>query len=826
MNININDYIPTHKYIRLYENEEDYNEDVNNHVIEECAYSLVNENNTEIQQSYYPSTRTTNNDNTVKFNYFDKDKINIWAGLSIIWGYFGFQKATYNCDGIDIIGGNFTFIRPMNVVKEVPDGYTLQHLNNFLRYAPIRSITEIQYFDTSNIESVSYVFYYLNDNCVIDKRLLNNWKKLKYILSNFTTNINIYNNIEEDTIIDFSSLKQGFYNFTHHRNSPITYITNTGDLQKFYNSTRPYFSNHLSFKLDSLEDEYFIDNVSYNHIKTLFNNNIFEYTFGDYVINLNSSNCYITHKFPIYDNFTYNLNNELGTGTCIIFYTDNDYTNTDILSVVININNNGNTLYINNSNNNKDNIFNINFLDDSINITAIGFININDNNIILNKDINYNRYLLIQNCTINKNIAGGGVIDNSVINGTVKNLATYILNISDTIFNNTVNIYANNINTCTFNKDATINIYADITISNSDFIEDLIISKANSIKSCTLKNCNINNLISNQFLYIESSTINNIDINDEDTQSYIVYIIDTTINTGSIYQKMDIDLNNCIIDGQIDIEVDNKKITLSDLTINENGVINIIKCCSLTLENIVFNNNINYIVQSFNNTTAYLQLTNVYYIGNDYFINVNSYTDLFINTIQLTYNDDENYDINNLINSDIISASYIINSNKAINTINCGGCSCTLNEQNTFNINIFGISDSNINNKFYRYYNSNIIIISDSIQTININIKSYKNNYNTSHNTFNFTECILLQYFNINVEQSISGNCNTLFDFTNCLNLDINTLYTSLINFASNAAGNHIITIENNVYLLLTEEMITNLLSYYIINIVHQENVN
>lgn len=158
MNININDYIPTHKYIRLYEDEEDYNEDVNNHVIEECAYSLVNRNNNEIEQEYTPSTRTTNGDNLVKFNYFDKDKINIWAGLSIIWGYFGFQKTTYELDEEQLIGGNFTFIKPMTVVKEIPDGYTLQHINNFLRYAPTNSITEIQFFDTTNIKSASYVF--------------------------------------------------------------------------------------------------------------------------------------------------------------------------------------------------------------------------------------------------------------------------------------------------------------------------------------------------------------------------------------------------------------------------------------------------------------------------------------------------------------------------------------------------------------------------------------------------------------------------------------------------------------------------------------------
>ena len=107
MNINVNNFTPKHKYIRFYETSAAYQEDVDNHVIEECAYSLVNKGNLVERREYQPSHRTTNNDNLKIMHYLSEDIIEIWAGLKIIWGYFGWKETDYTLNGRTLLALGF-----------------------------------------------------------------------------------------------------------------------------------------------------------------------------------------------------------------------------------------------------------------------------------------------------------------------------------------------------------------------------------------------------------------------------------------------------------------------------------------------------------------------------------------------------------------------------------------------------------------------------------------------------------------------------------------------------------------------------------------------
>lgn len=155
LNINPQDYIPEHKYIRLYNNEQEYQSDIDNHILEECAYCLVNKGNDVTESDYQPSHRTTNGDNLKILKYLTEDRINLWAGLKIIWGYFGWEETTYELDGEELLGGKFYKVRPMSVVKTVPDLYQYQHLINFAK--DINTITEYEEQDFSTIKAASYL---------------------------------------------------------------------------------------------------------------------------------------------------------------------------------------------------------------------------------------------------------------------------------------------------------------------------------------------------------------------------------------------------------------------------------------------------------------------------------------------------------------------------------------------------------------------------------------------------------------------------------------------------------------------------------------------
>lgn len=162
MSLNIEIPKLEHKYIRLYNTEAEYEADKDTY--EEVCYSIIKsiEATEDNYNEYQYSTRTTNNDNQVKGKYWNMEVPNMYGGLEIIWGYFGWEWHDFEWNGEILKGGDFYQVKPMTEVKSIPDGNRLQHINNFLKNI-IQNVTTIHEFDTSNIKSAEYAFYN-NDN--------------------------------------------------------------------------------------------------------------------------------------------------------------------------------------------------------------------------------------------------------------------------------------------------------------------------------------------------------------------------------------------------------------------------------------------------------------------------------------------------------------------------------------------------------------------------------------------------------------------------------------------------------------------------------------
>lgn len=824
MNININDYIPTHKYIRLYENEEDYNEDVNNHVIDECAYSLVNKNNNEVEQEYTPSTRTTNNDNLVKFNYFDKDKINLWAGLAIIWGYFGFQKTIYELDGEQLIGGNFTFIKSMTVVKEIPDGYTLQHLNSFLRYAT-STMVEIQFFDTTNIKAASYVFYKCYSSTKINADVLKNWKNLKEITGIFSDSYSIYNNLNDGDIVNFSSLKTGFTKFI----SQYSYIYNASS----------QFNKLIKFQFGNLLDDIFDDFISYSIVKILHSKNINEYTFSEYILNLNKDGCKITHYIPIYDNFIYNFDNELNAGFSVFLYTDMEDTIKQC-NVTFNISNCGNRLRLLNEHQNYHvdirNIYTINF-NNNPNFNYFEFSYIDDNNLILNVDINeYIGHISFSDCNIHKNItctdSDGGVISRSTVIGNIYNIYGFY---TSTI---TGNVFITNTTLCPqiYNTDITGNVTISSTTQRDGEISNSSISGFLSIYN------------RNNHIDIKGTTINIININEYNDLNINNCNIDTFSAENIKIQSCIITIDNCTITNDIDLSnINTTKTSYINFTIkNITKNLNFNSINVLTIDNCVSNINIKQSFRTNNNNLEininnsaisfnkdingdYINSINIinsfsYNNNNDYIIDYGNINNLYVYRISINYNNDS-YDYNEVKPFKGIARFVDINSNLPIYDVY--GCNITANLSNQNYVNLYCNNLYNSSNG-YPYFSIKIDVNSNTITTANIylyNLSYYKYNTITNEiNIFDFSKCININTISIHYNNYVADEnlYNTKFNFTNCINLDSNNTYNILNEFGSKYKGYHTLYIENNVYDNFTEEQIDELVKYYVITVVHQ----
>lgn len=828
MNININDYIPTHKYIRLYESENDYNEDVNNQAIEECAYSLVNKNNSEVEQEYTPSTRTTNNDNLVKLNYFDKDKINIWAGLSIIWGYFGFKKVNYEYDGEQLIGGNFTFVKPMTIVKEIPDGYTLQHINDFLRYSSSNSITEIQLFDTTNIKSASYVFYHITNSCKINSGIIKNWNNLKTIISNFTDRLNIYNNLNDGEVINFSSLKEGFINH------------NKGD--KIHLNANNQFNKLIKFQFGSLLDNTFFDNLSYSIIKILHNKGINEYNFSEYILDLNKDGCEITHYVPIYDGFTYNFDNELNGGFILHLLTDYEDTN-KICNITINIINSNNKLHLIGDETDINNKYTINITND-VDISDFNYEYIDDKNIIINKEISsYNGLIKFNHCNISKDIVSqseDSKLQNTTVIGNISNVddieyctITGNINNDDSLY---TYLYGNIIT-------GNVNGKTSTSFSNNTINGDFNFKTEYNYSGYTTNNLTVTN---NTHIQSIGSQVNfsNCTFNTFEFEGYRIGFEDSNVEQFNIVDNdnnsdYDIELNNSVINNFNINKIGNKGLRL--VVRNMTDTINIDTIDAV----LVYDSNVNFnITQFYNDGNGYyrtiiiensivlfnddislrvskrgseIEIVNSFNPNNDYIFKFNN-AEGYISNAKITYNKDT-YDYPEA-KTILGKVDYTtVNSNIPIYDIYGYRINATLSNQ-TY-VNLYCKSFTNGDSVYYNRIN--VIINSDTINNIDLYIDNFYNQYSKSQ--IDFSNCLNINTITLHVDESIDIHNSTemTFDFTNCINLDSTSIYDFLISYGSKYTKENVLYIENVVYSNFTEEQVSTLTQSYQINVIHQE---
>ena len=161
------------KYITFFENEEQYNNKESS--FEEVNWSAIKGNEDDIED-YYPSERETNDDDNYLMNYYKNDELTTKFFLETVWGYFGWNWVDYDYKDSDgnvttLKGGNFYNIHDMSKVYSIADGYRLQHINDFLKYA--QNVEEIEYFDTSNIISAKKAFYY-DDQYYVKPLILHN----------------------------------------------------------------------------------------------------------------------------------------------------------------------------------------------------------------------------------------------------------------------------------------------------------------------------------------------------------------------------------------------------------------------------------------------------------------------------------------------------------------------------------------------------------------------------------------------------------------------------------------------------------------------------
>lgn len=184
-----------HKYLSVFDNNDDYEEQTS--VIHECNWSAIRDPNQtkEDENDYYPSVRHTNEDNKYVMKWYSSDELKKKFALEITWGYYGFEWVDYEYNGEILKGGNLYTIKEITKVPTIADGYRLQHINNFLNTQ--RKVTEIEWFDTSNIISAKNAFIGKTNGLKIN---IYNWNKLEDATSMFDgtkleypENINIIN---------------------------------------------------------------------------------------------------------------------------------------------------------------------------------------------------------------------------------------------------------------------------------------------------------------------------------------------------------------------------------------------------------------------------------------------------------------------------------------------------------------------------------------------------------------------------------------------------------------------------------------------------------
>lgn len=155
------------QYITLFNDEESYNAAKDDFT--EVNWSAVKnaEHPDAVITPYQPSTRETHGfepvdgetvkpDSAKRMFYYTFDHIFKTFFLEIIWGYSGWEWKDYEYNGTILKGGNLYKVKEITEVPSIPDGYRLQHINNFLNSQD--KVTHVGTFDATNIISMLNAF--------------------------------------------------------------------------------------------------------------------------------------------------------------------------------------------------------------------------------------------------------------------------------------------------------------------------------------------------------------------------------------------------------------------------------------------------------------------------------------------------------------------------------------------------------------------------------------------------------------------------------------------------------------------------------------------
>lgn len=251
-----------HKYINLYDTQEEYEADKSRY--EEVNYSIVKspEATEDNYSEYQYSTRTTNNDNEVMAKYWPIEQPNVYAGLEIIWGYFGWEWIDFEWNSETLKGGNFYQVKPMTVVKSIPDGNRLQHINNFLYN--LHNINEVEYFDTSNIKYLYRIFNFYGRNTTVSQT--------------FNCKINTFQNCEY--VEEFIS--NAFYSFTSYDSYRYTLLSFPDNVINLPNVT-----TIKNFYISAYADSIIPINAPKLQRVEGFADGIFKYSLPEITLNIN-----------------------------------------------------------------------------------------------------------------------------------------------------------------------------------------------------------------------------------------------------------------------------------------------------------------------------------------------------------------------------------------------------------------------------------------------------------------------------------------------------------------------------------------------------------
>lgn len=239
-----------HKYIRLFDTQEQYQQSLENREIEEAAVIAITDSRENTPDEYQFSHRTTNSDNEILGQYNNVDPVDYFGGLEVIWGYWGWRWYDIQFDGQTLHGGQFDPIRTTSMYPDIQDGYRLEHINNLCSKITQSNFT-VGYFDASNIISADNAFSYK-----VSRIYTYQYPKLKSANEMFyelTKKLTGGNDLYFPELENMETLQQDAYN---PENAPILHFgkVNNLNLGKLNKYNDPYDINDYVKGLENCYD--------------------------------------------------------------------------------------------------------------------------------------------------------------------------------------------------------------------------------------------------------------------------------------------------------------------------------------------------------------------------------------------------------------------------------------------------------------------------------------------------------------------------------------------------------------------------------------------